>query len=99
MPKPSTRFNIKVLSSQEFTYCPDELMFVSDVSNFDASDLFQRFYSDSIDLGFTMQSKSTGGLKDFVFRKEILSHDGECHGWEFVEADHPHLLSVIIFND
>jgi hypothetical protein len=85
------------VSAAQFTWCPEERMFVAEASTFGRG--LGRVYADACDEGLTLVSRYPG-RSDVVFVVErIESRDGDALWWDLVPVNGDPGFTVRIFND
>jgi len=91
--------------SDRFSYDKTEHTFTTELSDLGGFRIFQRFYTDSMDVGFVMINKKNGRRAEFSLESEFLK-DEEITHWLFTPTPdsvklYPLLRNckVYIFND
>ena len=91
--------------SDRFDYDKVEHTFTAEISDLGGFNIFQRFYTDSMDVGFSMINRKNSRRAQFSLETEILNGEEITH-WLFTPTpdsvkEYPLLRNckVYIFND
>lgn len=91
-----------VLASQ-FTWLPDQRLYVAEASDLGSRDPFGRVYKDAVDVGLTLVSRHTGAELVLVVNHEERDSDGDVQYWDLVPADlrerQRQQFTVRVYND
>ena len=96
---------MKLLSTNRFTYDKSTKEFVAEISEL-GSNVFNRVYPDSCDVGFALVSHVTGKETDWVVQTEQRDPDGDILFWSLLPTSNslranPQLagVTVTVMND
>lgn len=71
------------IHTKNFTWVPEEKLFVAEASDFHGINLFGRVFGDSCDAGFDLVSDKTGDVRAMALDHTEKDAEGDTLWWDF----------------